>query len=104
MFVLVKHPLVDCDVEEAAIWYHQRDPRVADRFIDETKRAMKLAAAEPQRFLTVFPGVRRVRLKNFPQNLYFYLTADTVYVLTVTHGARDLEKLIFNRLPSNVGD
>ena len=26
---LLKHPLVDCDIEEAALWYHLRDPAVA---------------------------------------------------------------------------
>ena len=32
---LLKHPLVDCDIEEAALWYHSRNPAVAVRLIDE---------------------------------------------------------------------
>lgn len=104
MPALVKHPLVDCDVEEAAIWYAQRDPLVADRFIDEARRAMLRAAAEPLRYLLVAPAVRRVRMKGFPQSVFYFILNEDVYILTVTHGARDLENLLRNRMPTSSTD
>ena len=33
MFALLKHPLVDCDFEEAALHYALRDAGLAERFI-----------------------------------------------------------------------
>ena len=41
MFALEKHPLVDCDLEEAALWYAARDPRVAERFVDACEDAIR---------------------------------------------------------------
>ncbi len=67
MHALVKHPLVDCDLEEAALWYYQRDPTVANRLIDETRNALRAAAIRPLRF----EDVRRVRLRKFPHSVYF---------------------------------
>ena len=34
MFALLKHPLVDCDFEEAALRYALRDAGLAERFIE----------------------------------------------------------------------
>ena len=33
MFTLLKHPLVDCDFEEAALAYALRDADLAERFL-----------------------------------------------------------------------
>ena len=34
MFALLKHPLVDCDFEEATLHYALRDAGLAERFIE----------------------------------------------------------------------
>ena len=99
MHVLVKHPLVDCDLEEAALWYHQRDPRVAQRLVDETRDAMHAAAASPLRSAIRFENVRRVRLRKFPHSVYFQLRDETVFVLALVHGAQEAEKIILGRKP-----
>jgi len=98
---LVKHPLVDCDVEEAALWYHRRDPRVAERFIDAARQSMRHAVAAPSLYMETYPGIRRVRLKGFPQSAYYFATDDVVYILTVAHGARSLATLLRDRIPSD---
>ena len=54
MYRLAKHPLVDCDVEEAALWYAQRDPKVAKRFLDDVRNAMKAAAQSPSQYSVRF--------------------------------------------------
>ena len=99
MYTLLKHPLVDCDLEEAALWYHQRDPRVAERLIDAARNAMRAAAANPLRFSTQFENVRRVRLSRFPHSVYFQLRDETVLILALVHGAQDAERIIFGRKP-----
>ena len=97
MYALIKHPLVDCDVEEAALWYHQHDPAVALRFVDEVRLAMREAAKQPLRFPERFIEVRRIRLHRFPYSVFFRIRADTVQVLAVLHGARDVDTLIQGR-------
>lgn len=97
MHVLLKHPLVDSDVEEAAFWYYERDPAVALRFVDETRLGMRTAAESPLRFALRFEDVRRVRLHRFPHSVFFTLRGDIVLVLGVLHGARDLPRALSAR-------
>ncbi len=94
---LLKHPLVDCDIEEAALWYHLRDPAAAVRLIDETLVAMRAAAAHPLQFAIRFGDVRRVRLHGFPHSIWFRLRGESVCILALAHGARDLETLLRGR-------
>src|SRR5262245_29243033 len=97
MHALVKHPLVNSDVEEAAFWYDQRNPDVAVRFVDEARAAMFAAAKNPLHFSVRFEDVRRVRLRRFPHSVFFQAREQTVFVLAVLHGARDIEKLVLER-------
>ena len=94
---LLKHPLVDCDIEEAALWYHLRDPAVAVRLIDETLAAMRVAAAHPMQFPVRFADVRRVRLHGFPHSIWFRLLGEAVCILALAHSARDVEALLRGR-------
>ena len=97
MDALVKHPLVDRDIEEAALWYHRRDPDVALQLIDEVRLAMRAAAKNPRQFPVRFSDVRRVRLRRFPHSVFFRLSGNIVFVLGVLHGAREVEGLIQRR-------
>ena len=94
---LLKHPLVDCDIKEAALWYHLRNSAVAVRLIDEARAAMRSAARNPLQFSVRFADVRRVRLPGFPHSVYFRLLGDAVYILALAHGGRDLQTLLTGR-------
>jgi len=61
MHALLKNPLVDCDLEEAALWYNRRDPDIAQRLIDETQNAIRMAATDPVRFPVCFREYRRIK-------------------------------------------
>ena len=97
---LLKHPLVDCDIEEAALWDHLRDPSVAVRLIDAARDAMRSAARNPLQFSIRFADVRRVRLAGFPHSIYFRLLGDSVCILALAHGGRDLQALLRGRTSS----
>jgi len=97
MHALLKHPLVDADVEAAAVWYDQRDPAVAVRFIDEVRDAMFAAAKDPLHFSIRFEDVHRVRLRHFPHSAFFLVRGQAVLILAVLHGARAVEKLVLER-------
>jgi plasmid stabilization system protein ParE len=97
MRAFVKHPLVDPDVEEAALWYRRWDTAIALRFVDEVRFAMRAAKEGPLRFTVRFADVRRVRLRRFPHSVFFRIRGDAVLVLAVLHGAREVEWLIGTR-------
>jgi toxin ParE1/3/4 len=97
MRALLKHPLVDCDLEEAALWYARHDPAIAEHLIEQCKAAMLGAAADPLRFPVRFAGVRRARLSGFPHSVYFTVEEDSVTIVAIIHGARDVEQVIRGR-------
>ena len=99
MHALLKHPLVNGDVEDAAFWYDQREPAVAVRFVDEARDAMFAAAKDPLHFSIRFADVRRVRLRHFPQSAFFLVRDQAVLILAVLHGAREVEKLVQDKKP-----
>ena len=101
MYVLLKHPLVDCDLEEAALWYNRRNPDAAGRLINATQQAMQLAAGEPLRFPRRFGDYRRVKVVGFPYGLYFKVRDDAVRILALIHAARDVESILGTRDPQD---
>lgn len=93
MRALLKHPLLDCDLEEAALWYHRRNPAIAERLIDEAQRIMRRIAEAPELFPIRFEDVHRAKLPGFPHSLYFTVTAESPLI----HGARDLQAMVLGR-------
>jgi plasmid stabilization system protein ParE len=97
MHKLLRHPLVECDLEEAALWYLVRNPEICDKLVDEARRAMHLAAEHPFQYSIVFGDVRRVRLPGFPHSVYYTADDSQVLVLGIVHGARDVNSVIEGR-------
>ena len=97
MHVLLKHPLVNADVTDAAFWYDERDPQVAIRFADAARAAMFAAAKNPLHHAIWFGDVRRVRLRDFPHSAFFQVRDGRVLILAVLHGAREVEPLVLGR-------
>jgi plasmid stabilization system protein ParE len=97
MHSLEKHPLFDCDLEEAALWYGARNPAAAARLIDETAAAVRNAVADPFRFSVWRGEIRRVRVRRFPHSVFFEVRGNTVHLTALAHGARDLSALMMER-------
>lgn len=97
MHSLLKHPLVDCDLEEAALWYHLRSAESAERLISETRLTMRLIAENPLHFPTRFKHYRRAKISAFPLSIYYVADKTEVYILAIVHGARDVPALLRER-------
>ena len=97
MFALEKHPLVDCDLEEAALWYAARDGRVAERFVTACEEVLRALGREPLRHRERFEDVRRANLAGFPYGVFYFVRGETVYVLAVLHAAQDHRAAIERR-------
>ena len=97
MFAREKHPLVDCDLEEAALWYAARDGQVAERFVSACEDAIRELVRGPLRHRERFENIRRANLVGFPYGVFFFVHAETVYILAVLHAARDHRAAIERR-------
>ena len=97
MHALIKHPLFDCDVEEASHWYALKDPALADRFIDAVEFAMRKAAQRPFQFSTKLFGARKARIKSFPYGIYFIVGESSVFLSALIHDSQDAESILRQR-------
>jgi hypothetical protein len=88
MHLLEKHPLFDCDLKEAALWYGERNPAVAAQLINEAELAVRAVAASLLRFSIWSGQIRRIKLRRFPH---------LVYLVALAHGARNLPALLSGR-------
>jgi plasmid stabilization system protein ParE len=89
------------DLEEAALWYYLKNPALAERLINETQRLLRLIAKQPTQFPVRFKDVHRAKLSGFPHSIYFIITSDSVLILALIHGARDVHPLLMGRAASS---
>lgn len=80
------------EYREVTTWYRERDPRVADRFAEESRRALQL--------IETFPGiggrvpgvddrdVRRMPVHTFPYHIVFVDLPDRLEVVAFAHNRR----------------
>ena len=94
---LTKHPLFDCDLEAAALWFGRRNPAVAARLIDQTALAIRMITTDTSRFPIWAGATRRVRLRKFPYLVFYEFDGETIYLTALGHGARDLPALLDER-------
>ena len=86
--------IVPAEIEfgEATRWYRDRDPRVADRFAAEARKALKLIEQFPQIGGLVFGiddrHVRRMPIHAFPYNIVFVDLGDSIEVVAFAHHRR----------------
>jgi len=84
--------LAEFEYQEAVTWYRDRDPRVADRFVAETRRTLELVETFPQIGGRV-PGVndkdvRQMPIHSFPYHVVFVNLFERLEVIAFAHNRR----------------
>ena len=82
----------EVEYREATAWYRDRDARVADRFVAESRRTLELVETFPQIGGRV-PGVddndvRRMPIHTFPYHIVFLNLPDRLEVIAFAHNRR----------------
>jgi toxin ParE1/3/4 len=91
-------PLAAQDLEEIVRYLDERSSIAADRFIEEFLRSALMLAEMPRlgpvrRTRGELKGLRSWPLTNFGPYVLFYLpTEDSIDVVRVFHGARDVDR------------
>jgi toxin ParE1/3/4 len=89
------------DILEQADWYEQQaNVRLAKRWERAVSHALLRIVTNPRSGVSCgfkapeLGGIRRLAVARFPKHLVFYrIEQDTLLILRVVHGARDLESL-----------
>jgi plasmid stabilization system protein ParE len=87
------HPDAQQELIHAAVWYDDRREGLGDEFIDAVSDLVADICRMPERFPVVHDDVQQAILRRFPFVVYFRLTGERVFVVSVFHASRDLESL-----------
>jgi plasmid stabilization system protein ParE len=84
--------LAESEYQEATTWYRDRDLRVAERFVAETRRTLELIENFPEIGGRV-PGVddsdvRQMPIHTFPYHVVFVRLSDRLEVVAFAHNRR----------------
>jgi plasmid stabilization system protein ParE len=87
------HPAAQAELQESVAFYRDRaGERWAQRFKKRVAEGLAAIAAQPERYPPEpdLPGVRRIRLKQFPFSLLYIDRGDHIWLVAVAHGSRRL--------------
>lgn len=94
--------LAEAEFREAAEWYRERDPRVAERFVSETRNTLLLIEEFPGIGTRVpginDPDVRQMPVHTFPYSVVFVNLPDGHEVVAFAH-TRQRPGYFVGRLP-----
>jgi plasmid stabilization system protein ParE len=87
---LLIHPKVALELTNAARWYRQIDPELADRFVAEVYDGIRKALELPQLFRMIESPYRRVPCETFPYRIVFEIIEEmqAVHIVSVSHQTR----------------
>jgi plasmid stabilization system protein ParE len=82
------HPEALDEYEEAARYYAERSPQLAERFISSVENAIDLILESPERWRTIDEDVRRCLTRVFPYGILYTIESDYVLIVAVMHCSR----------------
>ena len=85
----IVRPLAEADLENAAQWYDEERPGLAERFLKDVDRSFVRLREQPLQFPVVAGDVRRALLHTFPYAIYFRVSDEMIVVLAVLHLRRN---------------
>jgi|SRR5579863_902025 len=84
----VFHPAAIEEAMLAALWYRERSPVTASRFVDEVNRVLDRILEAPTRWPRSFGGTRKVKLPCFPFMIIYRESETHILLVAVAHGRR----------------
>jgi toxin ParE1/3/4 len=77
------HEHAAAEYKAAIDWYFERSPVAAQKFADETNRAIESVAKNPQRWPTDLMGTRRFFLRHFPFAVIYREQPSVIQILAI---------------------
>ena len=83
------HPEALEEYDEAALWYGEREPALALRFIEAVEDAIGWIPEAPTRWQVIEEDVRRCLTRVFPYGVLYTIEPDFVLIVAVMHCSRE---------------
>lgn len=71
------------EADAAAAFYHDKQPGLAQRFLDDLEDALHRIQRQPQAYRQVEHAVRKCRVTHFPYGVIYRVQSDLIEVIAV---------------------
>jgi hypothetical protein len=85
MLRVVNHPEAGEELETAARWYEECQPKLGDDFLDDFEFTLRRVIQNPQRPRLIQGENRKLNFNRFPYAVVYELQKDVLYVKAVMH-------------------
>jgi toxin ParE1/3/4 len=82
---LLWHGKARAEAEAAAAFYAEKQPGLAQRFLDDLEDALHRIQRHPQGYRQVEGGIRKCRIAHFPYGVIYRLRSDSIEIIAVMH-------------------
>lgn len=83
------HPEALEEYREAALYYAERDPTLALKFLDTVEDAIRRIIESPERYRILDEDVRRCLTHVFPYAVLFTIEPESILIVAVMHCSRE---------------
>ena len=83
------HPEALEEYREAALYYAERDPALALKFLDTVEDAIRRIVESPERHRILDEDVRRCLTHVFPYAVLFTIEPESILIVAVMHCSRE---------------
>lgn len=82
------HPQALEEYREATLYYAERDPALATRFVEAVEDAIRRILESPERWRVLDEDVRRCLTHVFPYGILYIIEPEFILVVAVMHCSR----------------
>jgi plasmid stabilization system protein ParE len=83
------HPEALEEYQEATLYYAERDPALAERFVDSVEEAIARIREGPLRWRILEDDVHRCLTHVFPYGMLYTMERDYILIVAVMHCSRE---------------
>jgi plasmid stabilization system protein ParE len=83
------HPEALDEYREATLYYAERDPALALRFVDAVENAIRRIPEAPERWRVLEEDVRRCLTRVFPYGVLYTIEPEFILIVAVMHCSRE---------------
>lgn len=85
MLPVVSHPEADAELEAAAQWYEQRQPKLGETFLQDFEATLRRVRQNPERWRRIQGQNRKLNFSRFPYAIVFSAERKIIFIKAVMH-------------------
>ncbi len=81
--------IAELEISDAYKYFEAKRQSLGDKFLDRLDEVLKRISESPELYALEKNGIRKVKLRQFPYVLGYFIDVEQVVILGVVHGSRD---------------